>query len=162
MAVTWHYGRPVMMTTSRPLRFDRVVTSRHFSFIRLLNSLREWQEVIQPVYIRESPRCCIMISFCIAKATRSNSTFEVGAPTVIFRRRCVFRCCAALCSPRSRSRNLINTILFPAASASGLAYFAYTATSMCVRFYLRRGSGVTTRSRDVRALTLWQGWNEVH
>jgi len=27
---------------------------------------------------------------------------------------------------------------------------------------LRRGSGVTTRSRDVRALTLWQGWNEVH
>ena len=121
-----------MMTTSRPLRFDRVVTSRHFSFIRLLNSLREWQEVIQPVYIRESPRCCIMISFCIAKATRSNSTFEVGAPTVIFRRRCVFRCCAALCSPRSRSRNLINTILFPAASASGLAYFAYTASSMYV------------------------------
>ena len=27
---------------------------------------------------------------------------------------------------------------------------------------VRRGSGVTTRSRDVRALTLWQGWNEVH
>jgi hypothetical protein len=29
---------------------------------------------------------------------------------------------------------------------------------------LRRGSGVTTRSRDVRALTLWQDWtrNKVH
>ena len=27
---------------------------------------------------------------------------------------------------------------------------------------LRRGSGVTTPSRDVRALTPWQGWNDVH
>ena len=27
---------------------------------------------------------------------------------------------------------------------------------------LRRGSGVTTGSRDVRALTLWQGWNDVY
>ena len=33
---------------------------------------------------------------------------------------------------------------------------------MYQELYLRRGSGVTTRSRDVRALTLWQGWNEVH
>jgi len=28
--------------------------------------------------------------------------------------------------------------------------------------FLRRGSGVTTGSRDVRALTLWQGWNDVY
>ena len=50
--------------------------------------------------------------------------------------------------------------------AGGLLSIVVLVATACSYFInchaVRRGSGVTTKSRDVRALTLWQGWNEFH